>query len=177
MFVCSLTSNLQNILYYKKLSLKKNTTLPSPPFLKTRKPHQCFIDTNIEKNQRHGINKNYLPKNVLCFSCFLQYQILLRNQLLKNVLHAKSSMNQTGSEVHGEPIHWSAGKEDLAWSPFSKVGFYWRFGLMSLWISRVRNSSIVPVVWVNTIYIYKYYLNDLKPSFISLGTHQLGLIL
>ena len=71
LFVCSLTSNLQNILYYKKLSLKKNTTLPSPPFLKTRKPHQCFIDTNIEKNQRHGINKNYLPKNVLCFSCFL----------------------------------------------------------------------------------------------------------
>merc|ERR1712238_389831 len=46
LFVCSLTSNLQNILYYKKLSLKKNTTLPSPPFLKTRKPHQCFIDTN-----------------------------------------------------------------------------------------------------------------------------------
>ena len=69
LFVCSLTSNLQNILYYKKLSLKKNTTLPSPPFLKTRKPHQCFIDTNIEKNQRHGINKNYLPKNVLCFYC------------------------------------------------------------------------------------------------------------
>ena len=58
-------------------------------------------------------------------------------------------MNQTGSEVHGEPIHWSAGKEDLAWSPFSKVRFYWRFGFMPLWISRVRNSSIVPVVWVN----------------------------
>ena len=37
-------------------------------------------------------------------------------------------MNQTGSEVHGEPIHWSAGKEDLIWSPFSKVGFYEKFG-------------------------------------------------
>ena len=29
-----------------------------------------FIDTNIEKNQRHGINKNYLPKKPQFFVIF-----------------------------------------------------------------------------------------------------------
>merc|ERR1711956_95436 len=42
LFVCSLTSNLQNILYYKKLSLKKKYNFAFSSFFKNEKATPMF---------------------------------------------------------------------------------------------------------------------------------------
>lgn len=67
-----------------------------------------FIDTNIEKNQRHGINKNYLPKKLNLLSFFHYFLVISRADSAQSLNISQDFLVEIEAHLGQK---WPRGKE------------------------------------------------------------------